>query len=115
MNSKFQVPFHQTEEAFFLSCVDEVMKVWASKSGQAKLNICVEDGKVDLQLAFKLGLPGDAHLPPQNHNFNPPRTKSPARKAKDNARAAAHQHQLHAQQTCEKPTLHPAQDPQHRH
>ena len=83
------IPFSQTEEAFFLSCVGEVMKVWASKSGQAKLNISVENGMADLQLAFKLGLPGDPHLP--NHPTHNPRYKTPARKAKDRARAAAHQ------------------------
>ena len=114
MNATSQVLFNQTEEAFFLSCVDEVMKVWASQSGQANLNISVENGKVDLQLAFKLGLPGDAHLPPPQHNFNPPRFKSPARKAKDKARAAAHQKQQ-LQQSNEEPLISPVQDHQQLH
>jgi hypothetical protein len=84
------IPFNQTEEAFFLSCVGEVIKVWASKSGQAKLNISEENGMADLQLSFKLGLPGDSHLP-SYPNQHPPKYKTPARKAKDRARAAAHQ------------------------
>jgi hypothetical protein len=56
----------------------------------AKVNISVENGMADLQLAFKLGMPGDAHLPsyPDNHS---PKYKTPARKAKDRARAPAHQ------------------------
>ena len=95
MNTTSDISFNQTEEAFFLSCVDEVMKVWASNSGQAKLNISVEDGKVDLQLGFKLGLPGDVHLAPSQPfpSHIPPRYKTPARKSKDKARAAAHQQQ----------------------
>ena len=44
--------YNQTEEVFFLNFVGEVMKVWASKSGKAKLNILVENGLVDLQLGF---------------------------------------------------------------
>ena len=44
----------------------------------------------DLQLEFKLGLPEDSHLP-SNPNHQPPKYKTPARKAKDRARAAAHQ------------------------
>ena len=74
MNTTPNISYNHTEEAFFLSCVDEVMKVWASKSGQANLKISVEDGKVDLQLGFKLGLPGDVHLAPSqpfpSHIFN---------------------------------------------
>jgi hypothetical protein len=95
MNTTTPIPFNQTEEAFFLNCVGEVMKVWASKTGQATLNISVEKGMVDLQLGFKLGLPGDHHLPPQQYpSQTPPRYKTPARKTKDRARAAAHQAQL---------------------
>ena len=56
--------YNQTEEVFFLNCVGEVMKVWASKSGKAKVNILVENGLVDLQLGFKLGFPEDPHLSP---------------------------------------------------
>ena len=61
------------------------------------MKISVEDGKVDLQLGFKLGLPGDEHLAPsQPISSHSPRYKNPARKAKDKARAAAHhQKQLH--------------------
>ena len=65
MKTTSPILFNQTEEAFFLNCVGEVMKVWASKSGQAKLNISVENGLVDLQLGFKLGQPENLHIPPQ--------------------------------------------------
>jgi hypothetical protein len=93
MKTTFPIPFTQTEEAFFLNCVGEVMMVWASKSGQAKLNISVENGLVDLQLGFKLGQPENPHIPPQYNQSsqNLPKYKTPAQKAKDRARAAAHQ------------------------
>ena len=98
MNTTYNISFNHTKEAFFLSCLDEVIKVLASNSGQVKLNISVEDGKVDLQLVFKLVLPQNEHLAPSQNfpSYNPPRYKTPARKAKDKARAAAHQpKQLH--------------------
>ena len=92
MNTTDQIPFNLTEEAFLLNCTKEVMKVWASKSGKAKMNIIVNNGSVDLQLDFKLGPPRDPHLPPRPHQpQTPPRFKTPARKEKDRARAAAHQ------------------------
>ena len=95
MNTSSPIPFNQTEDAFFLNCIGEVRKVWASKSGQANLNISVINGMVDLQLAFKLGLPGDPHHhPPQPFHKNPPKYKTPSQKAKDRARAAAHQQAL---------------------
>jgi hypothetical protein len=52
MNTPSPKPFNQTEEAFFLSSIGEVRKVWASKSGQANMNISVINGMVDLQLVF---------------------------------------------------------------
>lgn len=72
------------------------MKVWASKSGKAKLNISVENGLVDLQLGFKLGFPEDPHLspPPPDPHSSHPKYKTEVKKAKDRARAAAHQHAL---------------------
>ena len=48
MNTTSRVQFNQTEEAFFLSCVDEVIQGWASQSGKANLNISVENGKADI-------------------------------------------------------------------
>ena len=90
------IPFRQTEELFFLSCVGEVLKVWASKSGQAKLNISVENGMADLQLAFKLGLPGDSHLPSSPYH-HPPKYKSPSRKARAAAQQQAQAKDFHNQ------------------
>ena len=58
MNTTSQVHFNQTEEAFFLRCVGEVIQGWASQSGKdtlpnsqsgkANLNISVENGKADI-------------------------------------------------------------------
>ena len=53
------------------------------------MNISVENGMADIQLSFKLGQPGDAHLLPQPNQL--PKYKSPSRKANDRARATAHQ------------------------
>ena len=79
------------------------MKVWASKSGQAGMNISVQNGLANLQLNFQLGSPGDPHLSPQPHPFQkPPRFKTPARKAKDRARAAAHQQAQLLNSSCSK-------------
>ena len=92
MSTNSSIPFNLTEEAFLLYSIHEVMKVWASKSGNANMNISVQNGMVDLQLGFQLGPPGDHHLPPQPQNLPIyPRYKTPERKAKDRARAAAHQ------------------------
>ena len=59
MNTSRPIPFTMTEEAFLLNCVKEVMKVWATKSGKADMNISVINGMADLQLNFRLGSPRD--------------------------------------------------------
>ena len=82
---------YQTEEAFLLRSMKEVVMVWHRGTGQASLNIAVKDGKADLQLSFQLGQPWDPHVqqpPPQHHH---PRTKSMKQKERDRERAAAHQ------------------------
>jgi hypothetical protein len=66
------------------------MKVWANKSGNARLNISVEDGVVDLNLGFTLGSLGEPHLsPPTDHPPSHPKYKTEANKAKDRARAVS--------------------------
>ena len=90
----YEIPFNQSEEAFLLTCVQEVIKVWSSQ-GQANLNLSVQDGLAAVHLGFHLGDPRQAHVhvqqpsQPQPHKF-----KSPAKKEKDRARAAAHQAKL---------------------
>ena len=97
------IQFTPSEKDFFLNCVGEIMKVWASKSGQAGMNISVQNGIANPQLNFQLGSPGDPHLSPQPHPFQkPPRFKTPARKAKDRARAAAHQQAQLLNTSCSK-------------
>ena len=92
MDAPSHIPYNQTDEAFFFSCVGEVMKVWRSKSGHAILNISVENGLVYHQLGCRLGQAENHHMPSQtNYNQTPPRYKSSSCKAKDRARAAAHQ------------------------
>ena len=70
-------PFNLSEEAFLLTSIREVIKVW-SHHGQANFNLSVKDGKADLQLGFQLGHPGDPHLDKEHQRY-----KSPAKKEKD--------------------------------
>jgi hypothetical protein len=102
-----------TEEAFLLSSLYEVVKVWARGSGQAKFDLSICDGKADLSLNFKLGHPEDQHCDPPNPTLQPdhyhqdsqyedhdgqepfrpvpqPRHKSQARRERNRVRAARH-------------------------
>ena len=97
------LPFSQCEEAFLLRNVRNVIDVWASRSGQAKLNFSTRNGQAELQLFYQLGHPEASHLPhqppPYPFNFppshtNPPhhsRRKSQRRILKDRKRAAEFQ------------------------
>ena len=53
-----------TEEAFLLSSLQEVVKVWARGFGQAKFDLNICDGVADLSLNFKLGHPSEPHCEP---------------------------------------------------
>ena len=100
--------FTLSEEAFLLSSLSEVVKVWARGSGQANFNLSIDDGVADLQLNFKLGHPTAAHIhqeqcepvyPPHHqeggHLPNKRKVrKSPSRRNRDCARAAQHQTRL---------------------
>ena len=109
-----------TEEAFLLSSLSEVVKIWGKGVGKASFSLQVDNGTADLQLSFKLGLPSDLHVVPlvppdpdpqlnqhQQEDAEQPfqqpgrqqqrRRKGPARRAKNRARAAHHQACLQAQ------------------
>ena len=102
--------FNLTEEAFLLSSLHEVVKVWARGSGQASFNLDINDGAANLKLCFQLGHPCEPHYDPGvQHNQPRPhfipqhqdqevgrkkRHKGPARREKDRARAAAFQARL---------------------
>ena len=91
--------FNLSEEAFLLSSLREVTKVWARSSGKANFNFSVPDGQAHLQIGFHLGLPQDHHLPPQQHDHDPSsqhRYKGSVRIERDRARAAKHQASLKA-------------------
>ena len=91
----YEIPFSLSEEAFLLSCVQEVIKVWSSH-GQANLNLSVKDGHAAVHLGFQLGNPRDAHVLAQQPDQPQYKYKSPARKEKDRIRATAHhQSKLH--------------------
>ena len=93
--------FSETEEAFLLSSLKEVVKVWGKGSGQASFNFSVINGKGTLQLGFQLGLPCDLHvLPPQRS-----RKKGPARCQRDRRRATAHQARVRAENVSDVETV----------
>ena len=91
-----------SEEAFLLSSLHEVVKVWTRGSGQASFNLNVNNGEADLQLNFHLGHPNDEHIrhviQPSHH---PQEEKLPQKKRKKSAkrlkrdRERAAQHQAH--------------------
>ena len=95
------VPFSLSEEAFLFRNVRDIVNVWSGGSGQARLNIFVNNGQAELQLTFRLGHPEASHLPlphtpvlQQNRRpvQHPPlRKKSQRRQARDNLRAAKFQ------------------------
>ena len=50
-----------TEEAFLLTSLQEVVKVWARGTGQASFAVNVENGVAKLDMSFSLGHPSDLH------------------------------------------------------
>ena len=50
-----------TEEAFLLSSLYEVVKVWARGTGQASFDLNIVDGVAEVKLGFKLGRPSEPH------------------------------------------------------
>ena len=61
--------FSYSEEAFLLNSLHKVVKVWASGNGKADFHLKIENGTAELQLAFKLGHPRDAHVVPPRQHF----------------------------------------------
>ena len=95
--------FTMSEEAFLLSSLHEVVKVWTRGSGQASFNLNVNNGEADLQLNFHLGHPNDEHIrhviqpshhPQEEKLPQKKRKKSANRLKRDRERAAQHQAQL---------------------
>ena len=97
--------FSQSEEAFLLRSVHEVVQVWARGTGQATMNLQINDGVANLKLEFSLGHPAEPHypLPPCDQPHHDPahhetrsqeqvrhhrrRGKGPNRRARDKIRA----------------------------
>ena len=53
-----------TEEAFLLSSLQEVVRVWARGFGSANFSFQVSDGGAELNLSFPMGRPSDPHVLP---------------------------------------------------
>ena len=102
--------FSYTEEAFLLSSLHEVVKVWARGSDQASFDLKINCGVAQLTLGFQLGHPASPHCdhpPPQPpfcphheaHGLEPEqprrrrRNKGPARRKRDQLRAEMHNRQ----------------------
>ena len=108
--------YNYTEEAFLLSSLQEVVKVWGKGKGSSSFNLKVCDGVAELVLSFTLGYPSDLHsspppqpdchpqhdypqhpqLPPQKVRHHRRRRKGPAQRERDRLRAEEH----HSRQNC---------------
>ena len=98
--------FSDSEHAFVLRSLEEVVKVWKTGSSQASFSLDVKEGAATLQLSFQLGSPDNLHSehlkqPVAHHHHHVcdvnqqtrptwRRHKGPARRQKDRARAAAY-------------------------
>ena len=104
--------YNYTEEAFLLSSLQEVVKIWGKGKGSSTFNLKVCDGVAELALSFSLGYPSDLHSspPPQpdchpQHVHDYPqhpqfpqqkvrhhrrRRKGPAQRERDRLRAEEH-------------------------
>ena len=63
-----------TEEAFLLGSLNEVVKVWARGFGQAKFDLNICDGVAELSLNFKMGHHSqhcDPPHPPEQEHVQP--------------------------------------------
>jgi hypothetical protein len=97
--------FTHKKRIFLLNKLDEVIKIWASGSGQGSFSFTVENGTSSLQYGLQLemqdvGGAEPAHVPhePVAHGHRR-RHRGPARKARDRQRAARHQATLAAAKT----------------
>ena len=82
--------FNHTEEAFLLSSLQEVVKVWARGTGHADFGLNVNDGVAELKLSFTLGHPYDLHCtPPQFVSPNPDQDQGEFRKKKRHRKSEA--------------------------
>ena len=93
------IHFSESEEAFLFRNVRDIINVWSCRSGQARMNIFVNNGQAELQLNYRLGNPEARHLPHDHHQPFPPyqpnrfprKRKSERRRKRDNIRAARYQ------------------------
>ena len=67
------VSFSESEEAFLFKNIRDIINVWSSGTGQARMNILVNNGKAELQLNYRLGHPEASHLPPKFKPHIPPK------------------------------------------
>ena len=110
--------FNLTEEAFLLSSLTEVVKVWARGSGQASFDLQVDAGVAELKLAFKLGHPAEQHTTPapppthfpyqqehHHHGRTQRRHKGPVRRERDRERARLYQSRPEPTANKEQPKI----------
>ena len=115
--------FSYTEEAFLLSSLHEVVKVWARGSGQASFDLRINSGIAELNLGFQLGHPASLHCdhpPPQppgpppcphheahgqvpDHPRHRRRNRGPARRKRN--RLCAEMHNFHHPKKAAAPAV----------
>ena len=91
---------HQ-KRVFLLNKLDEVIKLWASGSGQGSFSFSVDNGTPSLKYGLQLGML-DVVVPTHRQHHRAaargPRHRGPARVARDRQRAAKHQAAIAAKQ-----------------
>ena len=77
--------------------LDEVIKIWASGSGQGSFSFSVDNGTPSLKYGLQLGMQ-DVSVPTRVQHHRGRRHRGPARVARDRERAARHQAAIAAKQ-----------------
>ena len=83
--------FTHQKRLFLLNKLDEVLKLWASGSGQGCFNFGVKNGNPTLQYNLQLDMEDLCGTVPAHYQPPQPRHRGPARRARDRQRAAQHQ------------------------
>ena len=76
MSSSPSNNFTFTEEAFLLSSLHEVVKVWARGSGKANFIVNIDNGVAKLDISFTLGHPSDLHCVPREQEHPIPQHRA---------------------------------------
>ena len=96
-----QSNFSHQKRVFLLNKLDEVIKLWASGSGQGSFSFSVDNGTPNLKYGLQLGMLDvvvPTHRQHQRAAAHGRRHRGPSRVARDRQRAANHQAAIAAKQ-----------------